>query len=199
MFFFAIFGNSAGGSRGCGTQITHTSAQNDIVSDLKNTNKHSIKSTSMLNIDYVSSIELNCNKYWAAAIGAIKQHWIQYEYVNYKANIAKYLLGDSIPSCTDVGWALSGSNDNKTFYTIDARTCGMQSKAISTFNVSSNQYYYRYIRLTFTETAACSSVSLGFFTMEGDLKKWKNAICTPFSKKATYMKHALTYVIICLH
>ena len=118
--------------------------------------------------------------------------------MNYKAKITKYLLCDSTPACYGVGYAISGSNDNPTFYTIDAQIVGMKINTMSPFDVSNNQYYYRYIRLTFTETVDCSCVSFGFFTIEGDLKKWKNAICAPFSKKGICMKHVLRCVIVCL-
>lgn len=97
-------------------------------------------------------------------------------------------------------WTLSGSNDNDTFYSIDTQNNGMKSETISSFVVSNNQYFYRYIRLTFTDASNCDSVSLGFFTMEGVLKKWKNNICTPFAKKGIYLSNScinfLLYMII---
>ena len=207
MFLFVRFAwcgvPSGGNDDGCGSPISHKTAQNDIVSPLKsNTKKLLIKSSWMSQINQVSCTELDCNYYWTAPIGTIKQHWIQYEYINNKAKIAKYFLGDATPLCSKVGWALSGSNDNDTFYTIDAQTYVMKSDTISHFEVSQNQYYYRYIRLTFTETSDCKAVSLGFFTMEGVLKKWKNAICTPFAKKGIYMTYSsinlLVYMIVCL-
>ena len=201
MFFFVIFGNSATPEKcipgdGICCPILHTRKDNDIVGRVWG--NLVIKSSSMSQNNLPSPSYFDCYDCWTAPIETTRQPWIQYEYVNYKAKVDRYFLGDWDPLCASVGWALSGSNDNTTFYTIDAQNVGMKNQTISPFNISNNQYYYRYIRLTFTETSNCESVSLGLFTMEGNLKKWKIIICTPFVKKGIYMKHALTYVIVCL-
>ena len=194
MLFFVIFGKSAPdlcSDPNC-CPVYRPWENGEIVSDWYGV----MKSSYMSNIDLVSCTDFNC-KTWTAPIETNKQQWIQFEYMKYKAKVTMYFLGDWAP-CPSIGWALSGSNDNKTFYTIDAQNSGLESQKITSFNVSSNQYYYRYIRLTFTETSGCSQVSLGLFNMKGDLKKWKNVLCTPFVRKGICMKHALTYVIVCL-
>ena len=198
MFFFVIFGNSATPEKSTDPYcaVFHSPGVNDIVH--YSGDKLVIKSSSMSQTNLPGTTYFYCRDFWTAPIETTRQPWIQYEYVNYKAKVDRYFLGDWDPLCTSAGWALSGSNDNTTFYTIDAQNEGIESKVVSSFNISNNQYYYRYIRLTFTETSNCESVSLGLFTMEGNLKKWKIIICTPFVKKGIYMKHALTYVIVCL-
>lgn len=76
-------------SRVCSFSIPYSNTKNDIISPLKNNpSKLQIKSSSLSQIDLVSCTDLDC-QYWSASIGTIKQHWIQYEYINSKAKITK--------------------------------------------------------------------------------------------------------------
>lgn len=186
MFIFGKLVNCAGSATasvdtGCGiSPETHQTTKNDIIQPYQNkANKLSIKASSYSNINELSCTVLCCDHYWHASTSEAAQPWIQYEYATSKAQVSRYYIGDMKPACTNVTWTLSGSNDNSTFYTIDKRTDGMNKNSITPVNVN-NQYYYRYLRLTFTDAPSCDRVSLGFFTMEGDLKKWGNEKCTPF-------------------